>query len=147
MAVIFDTLRFCMEELFFCSNLGLRLNDINCYVMGKKYMLSLCLLFLFCGIVIKVVKLQVISSYSEQNIFILVYNMFQHISVHSSRLMRGYSHIYWILTLQKNREGIKSSNDEELRIFKLKFAYLKSCKNRKYFIFDDSYVKVPHTAA
>ena len=36
--------------------------------------------FLFWAIVLKVVKLQVISSCSEQNIFILVDKMFQHIS-------------------------------------------------------------------
>ena len=39
--VILDTLGFCMETVFYCSNRGLRLNDFNFYVMGKKYMFSL----------------------------------------------------------------------------------------------------------
>ena len=30
-----------METVLYCSNLGVRLNDFNFYVMGKKYMLSL----------------------------------------------------------------------------------------------------------
>ena len=30
-----------MATVFYCSNLGLRLNDFNFYAMGKKYMLSL----------------------------------------------------------------------------------------------------------
>ena len=41
MAVILDTLVFCMETVFYCLNLGLRLNDFNFYVMGKKNMLPL----------------------------------------------------------------------------------------------------------
>ena len=36
MAVILDTLVFYMETIFYCSNFGLRLNDFNFYVMGKK---------------------------------------------------------------------------------------------------------------
>ena len=30
-----------METVLYCSNLGVRLNDFNFDVMGKKYMLSL----------------------------------------------------------------------------------------------------------
>ena len=41
MAVILYTLCFCMETVLYCFNLGVRLNDFNFYVMGKKYMLSL----------------------------------------------------------------------------------------------------------
>ena len=41
MAVVLDTLRFCTETAFYRSNLGLRLNGFNLYVMGNKYMLSL----------------------------------------------------------------------------------------------------------
>ena len=41
MAIILHTLWFCMETVFYCSNLGLRLNDFNFYVIGKKYVLSL----------------------------------------------------------------------------------------------------------
>ena len=37
MAVIFDTPGFCMETVLYCSNFGLRFNDFNLYVMGKKY--------------------------------------------------------------------------------------------------------------
>ena len=40
MVVIFDTPWFCMETVFYCSNFGLRSNDFNLYVMGKKYVLS-----------------------------------------------------------------------------------------------------------
>ena len=41
MAVIIYTLWFSMVTVFICSNLGLRLNDFNFYVKGKKYMLYL----------------------------------------------------------------------------------------------------------
>ena len=41
MAVILDTPGFCMERVLYCSNFGLRFNDFNLYVMGKKYVLSL----------------------------------------------------------------------------------------------------------
>ena len=44
--------------------------------MGKKYMLFSLSAILLCAIVLKVVKLQVISSSSEQTIFILVDKMF-----------------------------------------------------------------------
>ena len=74
MAVILYTLWFSMVIVFICSNRGLHFNDFNIYVMGKICCLY-CLLFLFCAIVLKVVKLQVISSSSEQNIFILVDKM------------------------------------------------------------------------
>ena len=78
-----------METVFYGPNFGLRLNDFSFYVMGKKYMLPLLSAFY----VLKVVKLQTISSYSEQNIFILLDKMFQHISVLLSRLIER-SHIY-----------------------------------------------------
>ena len=73
MAVLLYTHWFSMVTVFICSNLGLRLNDFNFYVMCKKYTLSLLsALLILCNRVEKVVKLQVISSCSEQNIFILV---------------------------------------------------------------------------
>ena len=128
MAVIFDTSGFCMETVFYCSNFGLRFNDFNFYIMGKKYVLY-CLLFLFYAIVLKVVKLQVILSCSEQNIFILVDKMVQHITVGLSslidRLFTNLMNINITLTCTK---GIKSSDDKEFRIFKLKLAYLKVTK-------------------
>ena len=46
-----------------------------------------CVLFLFWAIVLKVLTLQVISSCAEQNIFISVDKMFQHICVRLSRLI------------------------------------------------------------
>ena len=70
-----------MTTVFFCSNLGLHLYDFNFDVMGKKYMRSLLCAILVLGNLLKVVKLQAILSCSEQNIFILVDKMFQHISV------------------------------------------------------------------
>ena len=97
--------------------------------MGKKYMLFLRLLFLFCTIVLKVVnlvlkvvnlKLQAISSCSEQNIFILVNKMFQHNSVRLSRLIdRLFTYLLNINITETWTEGIKSTDDEECRIFKL----------------------------
>ena len=75
MAVILDTLGFCMEKVFYCSNFGFRLNDFNFYVMGKAYVVFIVRNSCFGAIVLKVVKLQVISSCSEQNIFILVHKM------------------------------------------------------------------------
>ena len=78
--------------------------------MGKKYMLSLLCAFLW-AIVLKVVKLQIIiSSCSEQNIFILVDKMFQNISVVLSRLIdRLFTHLLNINITQTCTEGIKSS--------------------------------------
>ena len=92
--------------------------------MGKKYMLSFySVLLLFWAIVLKVVKLQVIWSCSEQNNFILVDKMFQHISVGLSRLIdRLYTHLLNINITETRAEGIKSSDGEEFRIFKLKLA-------------------------
>ena len=87
MVVILYTLWLSMMTVIFCWNLGCHLNDFNFYVMGKKYMLSLLCAFLVWAIVLKVVKLQVILSCSEQNIFILVDKMFWHISVGLSRLI------------------------------------------------------------
>ena len=56
-------------------------------------------LFWFCAIVLKVVKLQVIWSWSEQNIFILVDKP---ISVGCQDWLTDYSQIYWILSSQKH---------------------------------------------
>ena len=81
------------------------------------------MLFLFWAIVLKVVKSQVIWSYSEQNIFILVDKMFQHISVGLSRLIdRLFTNLLNINITETRTEGIKSSDGEEFRIFKLKLA-------------------------
>ena len=84
---------------------------------------TVCLLFLSCAIVLKLVKLQVISSCSEQNIFILVDKMFQHISVGLLRLIdKLFTNLLNINFTEIRTEGIKSSDDEEFRIFKLKLA-------------------------
>ena len=81
------------------------------------------MLFLFWAIVLKVEKIQVISSCSEQNIFMLVDKMFQHISVRlSRRINRLYTNLLNINITETCTEGIKSSDDEEFRRFKLKFA-------------------------
>ena len=82
-----------MTTVFFCSNLGLSLHDFNFDVIGKRYML-----FLLCAIMLNIVKLQVMSRCSDQNIFILVdkmFNIFQYV-------LSDYSQIYWIFTLQKH---------------------------------------------
>ena len=72
---------------------------------------------------LKVVKLQVISSCSEQNIFILVDKMFHHISVQLSRLIdRLFTYLLNINITETCTEGMKSSDDEEFRLFKLKLA-------------------------
>ena len=77
----------------------------------------------FCAIVLKVVKLQVISGCSKQNIFILVYKIFQYISLQLSRLMDTlFTNLLNINITQTCTEGIKSSDDEEFGIFKLKLA-------------------------
>ena len=124
MTVILYTLWFSMVTVFICSNHGLCLNNFIFYMMGKKFICCLyCLLYLFCAIVLKVVKLQVISSCSEQNIFILVDIMFQLISVGLSRLIdRSFTNLLYIHITETRTEGIKSSYDEEFRIFKLKLA-------------------------
>ena len=81
-----------------------------------------CQLFLFCEIVLKVVKLQVIVSCSEQNIFILVDKMFQNISVLLSRLIdRIFTYLLNINITKTCTEGMKPS-DKEFRMFKLKLA-------------------------
>ena len=81
------------------------------------------MLFLFWAIVLKLVKLQVIWSCSEQNIFILVDKMFQHISVGLSRLIdRLFTNLLNTNITERRTEGIKSSDGEEFRIFKLKLA-------------------------
>ena len=72
---------------------------------------------------LKVVKLQVIWSCSEQNIFILVDKMFQYISAGVSRLIgRLFTNLLNINITETSTEGIKSSDGEEFRIFKLKLA-------------------------
>ena len=73
--------------------------------------------------VLKEVKLQVIWSCSEQNIFILVDKMFQHISVGLSRLIdRLFTNLLNINIPETRTEGTKSSDGAEFRIFKLKLA-------------------------
>ena len=112
-----------MTTVFFCSNFGLRLYDFNFYVLEKTVCYLCCLPFLFCAVVLKVVKLQVIWSCSEQNVFILVDKMFQHISVRLSRLIDIlFTNLLNINIKEISSEGIMSSNDEEFRIFKLKLA-------------------------
>ena len=68
-------------------------------ILGAICLVSICtwwvkhiyclyyLLFLFCAIMSKEVKWQVISSNSEQTIFILIDEMFHYISLHLSRLI------------------------------------------------------------
>ena len=81
------------------------------------------MLFLFGAIMLKVVKLQVIWSCFEQNIFILVDKMFQRFSVGLSRLIdRLFTNLLNINITETRTEGIKSSDCEEFRIFKLKLA-------------------------
>ena len=63
-------------------NFGLRFNDFNFYVMGEKYVLSLLSAILVLCNPVKLVRLQVILSCSEQNIFSLVdkcFNIFQYL--------------------------------------------------------------------
>ena len=68
-------------------------------------------------------RITIISSCSEQNIFILVDKMFQHISVRLSRLInRLFTNLLNINITKTCTKGIKSSDDEEFRIFKLKLA-------------------------
>ena len=71
------------QLLDICTRLVLKTSE-------EVFVPSVCCLYcpqVFCGIVLKVVKCQVISSCSEQNIFILVDKMFQPISVLLSRLI------------------------------------------------------------
>ena len=78
---------------------------------------------MFWAIVLKVVKLQIIWSCSEQNIFILVDKMFQHISAGLSNLIdRLFTNLLNINITETRTEGIKSSDGEEFRIFKLKLV-------------------------
>ena len=74
-----------METVFYCSNFGVTFNDFILYVMVRNMCWLYCLLFLFCVIVLKVVKLQVIRTVLNKNILILVHKMFQHISLRLSR--------------------------------------------------------------
>ena len=91
--------------------------------MGKKYVLSNCPQFLFCAIVLKVVKLEVISSCSEQNIFSLVDKMFQLISLLLSRLTdQLFTYLLNINIGKTCTEGIKYSDDEEFRIGSISFS-------------------------
>ena len=62
-------------------------------------------------------------SCSEQNVFILVDKMFQYISVGLSRLIdRLFTNLLNINFTETRTKEIKSSDDEEFRIFKLKLA-------------------------
>ena len=81
------TLWFYMVIVFIWSNCGLPFNDFNFYVWVRKNSCLYCLLFLFCATMLKLVRLQIILSCSQQNIFILVDKVFQHISVGLSRLV------------------------------------------------------------
>ena len=88
-----------------------------------------CPQFLFCAIVLKSSKIQVISSYSEHDIFSLVDTMFHIISVFLQKLIdRSFTCLLNINIRGKCTEGIKSSDDEEFRIFKLKFGLSKATK-------------------
>ena len=77
---------------------------LHCSKWGEKIICCLnCLLFLFCAIVLKVVELQIISICSEQNIFILLYKICQHIFQYVCHdWLTDHSQIYRILTLQKH---------------------------------------------
>ena len=78
----------------FIWSLGLRLNDFNFYMMVRKICCLYSVIFLLWAIVLKVVKVQVIWNCSEQNIFILVDKMFQHISAGLQYWLTDYSQIY-----------------------------------------------------
>ena len=62
MVVSLDTLEFCIYTVSYCSNFGLHLNDLNIYVMGKKYVLSLLSAIL---VLCNRVKSSKITSYFE----------------------------------------------------------------------------------
>ena len=68
MTVILYRLWFSMVTVIFWWILSLRLNDFNCTWLVRNIWCLYSVLFLFWTIVLKVVKLQVIWSCSEQNI-------------------------------------------------------------------------------
>ena len=150
MAVILDAFWFCMETVFYCSNFGLRLNDFHFYVMGKKYMLSLLSAILVLWNRVKSSKITsyfVVSSCSEQNICILVDEFFNIFQYFWQDWLTDYSHIYWISTLQKHVQKELSLQMMKNSEYSNSTYLIKNYENRKYFIFDDSCVKVPHTSA
>ena len=98
-------------------------NNFNFYVKGKKFVLSLLSSFFVLCNRVKSSKIIVISSCSEQNIFILVYKIFQLISELLSRLIdRLFPYLLNNNIRETCIEGYKSSDDEEFRIFKVKLA-------------------------
>ena len=128
----------------FLRILGLRLNDFNFYVILVRNICCLySVLFLFWAIVLKVVKLQVIWSCSEQNIFITVDKMFQHISVALSRLIdRLFTNLLNINITETPTEG-KVFKWWRIQNIQTQICLIKSFKKQKYFIFDERCVKRP----
>ena len=114
---------FSMVTVTFWWILGLRLNDFNFYVMGKKNMLSLQCAFLALGNRVESSK---IRSYLE--LFWTKYFHFgwQNASTYFSRFVKTDWQIIHKFTdikiTEKRNEGIKPSDGEEFRIFKLKLA-------------------------
>ena len=114
-----------MVIVFIWSNRGLHFNDFNFYVIVKKNMLSLLsAIFLFCAIVLKVVKsYKLLRAVLNKSIFILVDNM---LSTYFSRFVKTDWQIihkkYWILTLQKHVPKELSLRMKEFRIFKRNIA-------------------------
>ena len=91
-------------------------------MIGKKYVCLYFLQFLFCAIVFKVVKLQVISRCSEQNIFSLFDKMFQHISSGVANEWHG-----WTMSRCPGAKGTPEKETKKQRKRKRK----KKMKNRK----------------
>ena len=57
-----------MTTVFFCSNLGLHLYDLNFNMMGKKYMLSLLCAILVLGNRVKSSKITSYFHFGWQNV-------------------------------------------------------------------------------
>ena len=91
----FDTLWFCMETAFRCSNLGPHLNGFNLYVMGKKYMLSLLSVIL---VLCNRVESSKITSYFEQFWTKYFHFGWQNVSLYFSSFVKTDWHVIPIFT-------------------------------------------------
>ena len=91
-----------MATVFIWSISGPLFYGSNLYIIGKKMCCLYCPYFCFVQIVFKEVKLQVISSCSEQNIFSLVTKCFNIFQYFFQDWFTDFSHIYWILPLWKH---------------------------------------------
>ena len=134
-----------METVFYRPNFGVRLNDSNTYVMGKKYMLSLLSsIIVLCNRH----RSSKITSYFEMFWTEYFRLGWQNISTYFRTFSRLIDQLLIYFLGNNIRETFVANKLSLLMMTNSKYSKsIKSYENLKYFIFDDSYVNVPDTAA